>query len=113
VPQEAFSLPYSAHCPPLKGGSGLTVEEKLIIIPEQARLIGRRKLKILEMLSHGWTAKEMGVVLHVSETTVKRHLQQLRDDDRFRARNSAHLVAIAYEKGILGGKVEDVGSKEG
>jgi DNA-binding NarL/FixJ family response regulator len=90
----------------------VTTEMELTTIPERALEIGKRRLQILRLLSRGWTNEEIAKEIHVSLATVKRHIHDLKKNKKFKARNATHLVAIAYEKGILGEKKEDAGSKE-
>lgn len=93
------------------------VGEEFLTIPERSREVAERKKKVLEMLAHGWSIKEMALEFHVSESTIKRDIGQLLN--QVGARNSSHLVMLAYEKGLLGEKKEekekeeDAGSKEG
>jgi DNA-binding CsgD family transcriptional regulator len=54
---------------------------------------------ILLMLADGATVAEMSDELIIAESTVKHYIMELRK--RFGAKNNTHLVALAYQKGIL------------
>jgi len=52
-----------------------------------------RQRQILEMIAQGLTYKEAGVLLHVSENTVKYHMGQIMD--RLHLQNRAQVLAHA------------------
>lgn len=58
-----------------------------------------RELEILNLLSKGYTSREMGLKLFLSEETIKSHRKNL--INKMNAKNSANLVRIAYEKQVI------------
>lgn len=70
------------------------------LFPEQNRpLLTPRMLDFLRAVAAGLTRTETARLLFVEEASVNQRLRMIRR--RLGARNSAHLVAIAYEKGLL------------
>lgn len=59
----------------------------------------RQELAVLFLVSHGMHRDDIGTVLHMSDNTVKRHVEMtlLKLD----ARNSAQAVAKAYRAGLI------------
>ena len=55
--------------------------------------------KILELLAHGWTAREAAGQVNLAVSTVERHVENLRH--KMNARNTVHLIARAFSKGTL------------
>ena len=55
--------------------------------------------EILELLAHGWTAREAAGQANLALRTVERHVENLRL--KMNARNTAHLVARAFSSGTL------------
>ena len=54
---------------------------------------------LLELLAHGWTAREAAGEVNLSVRTVERHIENLRL--KMNAQNTAHLIARAFSKGAL------------
>ncbi|MRS03267.1 response regulator transcription factor [bacterium] len=60
-----------------------------------------REREILELISQGFSTKEIASMLFISEETVKSHRHHL--FSKFSARNSPHLVHKAIEAGLITG----------
>lgn len=58
-----------------------------------------REREILELISQGFSTKEIASRLYISEETVKSHRHHL--FGKFSARNSPHLIQKALNEGIL------------
>lgn len=58
-----------------------------------------RQLEVLAMLSLGFTDPEIAATLYIGETTAKTHVRDILS--KLVARNRAHAVHIAHQKGIL------------
>ncbi len=58
-----------------------------------------REREILELISQGFSTKEIASRLYISEETVKSHRHHL--FNKFSARNSPHLIQKALSEGIL------------
>ena len=58
-----------------------------------------RQIQVIRLLAQGCTVKEIAKVLCVQADTVTKHVKSARM--RLGARNSAHLVAIAMDEGII------------
>ena len=58
-----------------------------------------RELQILAVVAQGDSAKEVGQKFGIAYRTVECHLDTMRL--KLRARNRAHMVAIAIELGLL------------
>jgi DNA-binding CsgD family transcriptional regulator len=63
------------------------------------RPVTAREREILELISQGFSTKEIARRLYISEETVKSHRHSL--FSKFSARNSPHLVQKALSEGIL------------
>lgn len=61
-----------------------------------------RRQQVLQLAADGYTDPEIARKLGVCRTTVATHLREMRW--LLGARNRAHLVALAYELGLLGGE---------
>jgi len=61
--------------------------------------VTEREREILELISHGFSTKEIAMRLYISEETVKSHRHHL--FSKLSARNSPHLVQKALSEGIL------------
>jgi DNA-binding CsgD family transcriptional regulator len=55
--------------------------------------------QLLEMLAQGWTAREAAGQVDLGVKAALRHIDILRR--KMRARNTPHLIARAFSKGIL------------
>jgi len=62
-------------------------------------LITQREGEILNSLSKGFTTKETANQLHISSYTVESHKKNLQQ--KLRARNVTHMVAISMASGII------------
>ena len=60
-----------------------------------------REREILELISLGFSTKEIACRLYISEETVKSHRHHL--FNKFSARNSPHLIQKALSSGFLKG----------
>ncbi|RPI52141.1 MAG: LuxR family transcriptional regulator [Deltaproteobacteria bacterium] len=58
-----------------------------------------REREILELISQGFSTKEIAYRLYISEETVKSHRHHL--FNKFSARNSPHLIQKALCEGVL------------
>ncbi|MEI6434992.1 MAG: response regulator transcription factor [Bacteroidota bacterium] len=63
------------------------------------RTITAREIEIISFLSEGYTTKEIAEKLFISDKTVERHKSNLLK--KLKLRNTAHLVKIAVQKGLL------------
>jgi len=62
-----------------------------------------REREILELISQGFSTKEIACRLYISEETVKSHRHHL--FNKFSARNSPHLIQKALSSGLLNGVI--------
>jgi ATP/maltotriose-dependent transcriptional regulator MalT len=58
-----------------------------------------RELDVLELVAQGFSNKEIGGRLFVSEDTIKTHIRNLLV--KLRARNRAHAVALGLDRGLF------------
>jgi DNA-binding NarL/FixJ family response regulator len=58
-----------------------------------------RELEVLELVSEGFSNKEIGTRLFLAEDTIKTHIVAVRR--KLDARNRAHAVSIGYKRGLL------------
>lgn len=58
-----------------------------------------RELEVLELVADGCDSGEIALRLHVSEETVRSHVQNLRV--KLAARSRAQAVAVAFRLGLL------------
>jgi DNA-binding CsgD family transcriptional regulator len=77
----------------------------MAIVHDFGQAITRRELQVLRKLADGLRMGEIARQLSISILTARDHVKALRE--KLGARNNWHIVAIAYEKGIL-----IVGSKD-
>ena len=68
----------------------------LRVQPDQPALT-ERELKVMELLAHGLSNKDIGKQLYISETTVKFHVRNL-----MRKLNAATRAEAVYEASKLG-----------
>ena len=61
--------------------------------------LNQRQLQILRRIADGWQFKQIATELGVTESAVTTAVMRLRQ--RVGASNAAHLVAIAFRKGLL------------
>jgi DNA-binding NarL/FixJ family response regulator len=59
-----------------------------------------REIEVLQLAADGFTNREIGHILFVSEQTVKSHIRALLA--KLPARNRAHAVAVAFRRGLVG-----------
>ncbi len=76
------------------------VEE--VLHPGESQLTNRQ-MEILIMYARGFSTKEMAEQLFISVKTVETHMRDAAI--KLGARNSRHMIYLAYRKGII--KVED------
>lgn len=62
-------------------------------------VLSPRQLEVLLLVAYGFTSREIGERLGVTEETVKTHLRWI--FGRLSARNRAHAVGIGYRDGLL------------
>ena len=58
-----------------------------------------RELEVLNLLSYGYTSREMALKLLLSEETIKSHRKNL--IIKMDAKNSANLIRLAFEKQLI------------
>lgn len=58
-----------------------------------------RQIETLRYVASGQTDEQIGMLMHVSEMTAKRHVRDILC--KFNARNRAHAVHLAHQQGIL------------
>ncbi len=63
-------------------------------------ILTRREKEVLRHIADGLSTQEIADALHISFNTVESHKKNLRS--KFDARNSAEMVRMAMEKGLLG-----------
>jgi len=56
-------------------------------------------VQILQLVANGYSAKEAASILRIAPRTVERHTENLRL--KMRARNRAHMIALAVLTGVL------------
>lgn len=59
----------------------------------------QREHSVLSLVAQGLSAKEVALVLSIAPRTVEKHIDHVRL--KIRAKNRAHMVAQAMERGIL------------
>ncbi len=59
-----------------------------------------REREVVELVSNGLSAKEIGNTLSIAPSTVERHIDNVRI--KTRARNRTHMVALVLCSGVLG-----------
>lgn len=81
------------------------ITEKVVLAALKGRLANRpagmtfQETRVLRLLPHGLTNKEIATELEISVETVKSHLLRLRR--KLGARNRAEAVSIATQKGLI------------
>jgi len=65
------------------------------------KLITSREKEVLELISQGYSTKEIAQKLFVSQETVKSHRHHL--FNKFSAKNSPHLIQKAIGSGLIDG----------
>lgn len=71
----------------------------LEIVSKKKKTSMERDYKIISLLSDGLRSKEIAEFLNVTTRTAEHHISRIKTT--FEAKSQAHLVRIAYEKGIL------------
>lgn len=61
--------------------------------------ISSREAQILNLMGNGFTSKEIGRKLFISNLTVDKHKRNMMH--KFHARNSVQMVALAYQMGVI------------
>lgn len=62
--------------------------------------------RVLQLCAEGFTYREIGARLYISESTVRFHMQKLKD--KLGARTKAELIMRAIRAGVMGPASEDV-----
>lgn len=68
-------------------------------IPIGANMPSQDELKVLELLSSGYTEKEVATFIHVEPRTVETYLKRIRS--KMGAKNSRHAVSLAVAWGLV------------
>jgi DNA-binding CsgD family transcriptional regulator len=63
--------------------------------------LGEREMQVLTGIAQGMSNAEIGRIHYLGENTIKTYCRRL--FHKLGARDRAHAVAIAYQRGILGG----------
>lgn len=58
-----------------------------------------RQIQILGLISEGYTSAEIGLKLEISTKTVEVHRYRMMI--KFKAKNTAHLIAIAFRDNLI------------
>lgn len=66
---------------------------------DQTVKISTREVQILNLMGNGFTSKEIGRKLYISNLTVDKHKRNMMN--KFHARNSVQMVAQAYHMGVI------------
>ena len=61
--------------------------------------ISNREVEILNLMSNGYTSKEIGKTLFISSLTVDKHKRNMLH--KFRAKNAVEMIAQAFCTGFL------------
>lgn len=61
--------------------------------------LSQREAELLHLVAEGLSNKEIGVKLHISESTVKNHLRNILA--KLHLKNRIQLVAYAYKNGLI------------
>jgi DNA-binding CsgD family transcriptional regulator len=77
----------------------VTISDVDSVAPAQG--LTAREVQVLMGMAEGKGNDEIGLVLHLSGDTIKSHARTLYR--KLGAKDRAHAVAIAYQRGILGG----------
>ncbi|MEU2777879.1 response regulator transcription factor [Streptomyces sp. NPDC007162] len=80
------------------GGMYISATVAGFLLRDPARLT-EREVEILRMVASGDTTPEIAAALTISDKTVNRHLERIRDKTGYR--NKADLTRLAYERGII------------
>jgi DNA-binding CsgD family transcriptional regulator len=68
--------------------------------PDYLPSLTMREAQVLRMMSDGYTNKEIGKVVFLTENTIKAHQRGM--FKKLGARNRTHAVAIAHQLGLIG-----------
>jgi DNA-binding CsgD family transcriptional regulator len=69
------------------------------VCPSSRRPLSPRQLEVLQLVADGLASKTIARELDVSEETIKSHLKRI--TTVLEANNRAHMVAIAFRRGLL------------
>lgn len=58
-----------------------------------------REMEILKLVADGKTGWEMSTILHLSEHTIRNHIENARR--KFDAMNTPHMVALAFRSKVI------------
>lgn len=62
-------------------------------------VLTKRELHVLELVAHGFSAKEIAGRIEIAPRTVERHIDNVRM--KLQARNRTHMIAQAIRRGVL------------
>jgi DNA-binding NarL/FixJ family response regulator len=62
-------------------------------------VLSERELEVLGLLTEGLSDREIGTTLHLAESTIKKHVANIRD--KLGAANRTQAVSIALQKGFI------------
>jgi RNA polymerase sigma factor (sigma-70 family) len=79
-------------------------------LPESETNLSQREAEVLRLVAEGKTNKEIATTLFITVNTVKVHLSRILE--KLRVRNRQQAVALAMEKGIVGGRSKETTSQE-
>ncbi len=79
-------------------------------LPESETNLSQREAEVLRLVAEGKTNKEIAATLFITVNTVKVHLSRILE--KLRVRNRQQAVALAMEKGIVGGRSKETTSQE-
>jgi DNA-binding CsgD family transcriptional regulator len=68
-------------------------------IPIGANMPSQEELKVLELLSSGYTEKEVAKAVHIEPRTVEAYLKRIRA--KIGAKNTRHAVSLAIAWGLV------------
>lgn len=80
----------------------MTRQQIAELLAPSPRLLTDREFRLLAMVAAGCTIDAAAATVHISRSTAKSVLATVRRK-LGGARSNAHAVALAYERGILGG----------
>lgn len=86
-------------------GGGRPIGEavaRMLAARDRASPLTPREVEVLELLSAGLSYRQIGRSLAITERTARAHAVAVKE--KLEASNAAHAVAIAYQRGLLGGR---------
>jgi DNA-binding NarL/FixJ family response regulator len=91
------------------GGSDATIEaqlHELVSRRNEGNHLTPQQERVLQLCAEGYTYSEIGARLFISESTVRFHMQKLKD--KLGARTKTELIMRAIRAGVMGPAPEDV-----